>query len=118
MREQLVGGERREFRRQTRDVLADRLVQVEFALVRQQDDGRGRKHLGCRAQPEQHFRPDLFAGLDVGEAEPARVDHAAVLDDRDGRARCLSVAQLLESHCFDARNRGLRLRGQPFAARG
>ncbi len=69
-------------------------MEAEPAPLRHVDDCGGCDHLGGGAQPEQHLWAHGFPGLDIGHAEPARVDHTVPHDDRDGGAWRLGLLQL------------------------
>ncbi len=68
------------------EVGRDRVVQVERALFAQLHHRQRGEQLGDAADADQGVRAGWGAAGQVGEAEPAAVDHLAVLDQDHNQA--------------------------------
>src|SRR5258707_11564631 len=80
---------------QAADILADRVVEPNLALLAQlHDAGRG-KALRMRGDAEAMARGELLAGVEIGEAERMFGDDFAAMDECDDDARLLKC-RLLE----------------------
>src|SRR5262245_3416431 len=67
-------------------VTGHRLVEVEFSLVDELQDQRGREGLGDGREVEDGVRGDGDAVFEVGETETLRPEHLLILNNGGGHA--------------------------------
>lgn len=82
-------------RMQAADILADRVVEPDLALLAQLHDAGRSKTLGVRSDSEAVARGQLLAGVEIGEAEGMLGDDRAAMGECDDDARLLEC-RLLE----------------------
>jgi hypothetical protein len=94
VRQQLRDGLLRDLRMQIPDMLADRIVEAQFAPLPQLHDARGGECLGMRGDAKAVARCEFLAAVEIGETECALAYQIAALGDRDDHARLLRSRQL------------------------
>ena len=85
-----------------RQVVAERTLPFEQAVIDKGADRRRGEGLGDGTDGEQRVRGDRNPGVQVALAPPGSQDGLPVLDGGDGAARDLPRGQLLDDEPFDA----------------
>ena len=89
VRKHLRDGGFRDLRMQAFDILPDRIVEPQLALLAQLHDFGGGETLRMRSDPEAVARGEFFAGDEIGVAERVFGNDLAAMRDGDNTARLL-----------------------------
>src|SRR6202042_3923151 len=94
MRENLPDRRSRGGRIEVRDIVADRIVELQFAALAQFHDACRGEALRVRSDPKPVARSESFAGREIGDAESLVKQNLIFERDRDHAARLLRGAKL------------------------
>jgi hypothetical protein len=112
---QQLAGRRTVSQRQVRDVRTNVALEIERASFRQLQSGDRGEHFRDRADAELgSLRVDTGSVIQPRLTVTPQQDHFAVMDDRDGRSRHMTLVHQLRYGRFDERWQALDLRARRF----